>query len=459
MTISQYLFRNLLSPRSQQPDARRQEFIFNIIVTALLAAALCAAAVVTVNVFSQSIDHFGGTFITTWVFTLGLGGLLLLSRFGRARVAIILFMILLAVIAVQLIMQWGFMLPTGLLLAAMIVVIAGVLLGARSGLWFAVGTAGFLLVASYLQQRGIVDTDTRWLSDEFHVGDAIGYVLVLLIIGVVSWLSNREIDRSLQRARASEKALAAERDSLEVKVTARTRELEETQLVRLMELQRFATFGRLSANLLHEIANPLTAVSLDLELMDPAQSALVRQARANLKHLERYVQAARQQLRGSNEATDFSVNTEVRQLLRLMEPRAAHQQVKIDYRPTAPYRIFGDPVKFSQLVANLLANAIDAYTGTNANHKTIGLTIMRAADTLVLNVHDDGIGLSTDMQRRIFEPFYTTKHSNGRSLGIGLAMVQQFVEQDFGGSIAVTSSKADGTNFQVTLKLQRRAKH
>ena len=455
MTTSQYLYRTFLSPRSQQPDARRQEFIFNIIVLALLAAALLASTVVTINHFSQSIDHFGDTFITTWVFTIGLIGLLRLSRSGRARLAIITFMALITILTIQLALQWGFMLPIALLLAVMVVVIAGVLLGARSGLWFAMGAGIFWLVISYLQQQNVIYDDERWLAADFHVGDAVGYVVIIVIIGVVSWLSNREIDRSLQRARASEKALAAERDSLESKVIVRTRELEETQLIRLLELQRFATFGHLSANLLHEIANPLTAVSLNLELMDPAQSALVTQARKNLKHLERYVKAARQQLLGSSEISNFSINAEVRQILNLLMTRAKQAHVLIEYQPVATYKLYGDSVKFSQSLANLLANAIDAYATVDSLQKVVSLQVKKSDNNLVITVHDNGSGLSKELQARIFEPFFTTKRANGRGLGIGLAMVQQFIEQDFGGQITVTSSKLAGTTFQITLPHRR----
>lgn len=451
MTISAYLYSHFLRPRSQEPDRRRQEFIFNIILMALIVAALLATTVVTIDSFSTSIVHYSGSLITTWVFAIVVAGLFGLSRIGKARIAIIVFVTLLSLIMVQLAVQWGFMLPTALLLAAMIVVIAGVLLSARSGLWFAVGAGAFLLVLSYLQQQNIIDNDDRWLTDDFHVGDAVGYVIIVGIIGVVSWLSNREIDRSLRRARASEKALSAERDSLEIKVKARTQELESAQMARLTELQRFATFGRLSANLLHEIASPLTAVSLNLESMDLHQSALMKQAQTNLKYLERYVQAARKQLQGEASLTTFSINNEVKQLLRMLEPRAKHSQVAIEYTPSAPLRTYGDSVKFSQLIANLLANAIDASVANERPKKVIRLAIKADKQAVQITVHNFGHYVSAEQQRKIFEPFFTTKQSNGKSLGIGLAMVRQFTEQDFGGTITVVSSRIDGTTFTVTL--------
>jgi len=136
-----------------------------------------------------------------------------------------------------------------------------------------------------------------------------------MIIGLVSWLSDREIDRSLCRARESEAALARERANLEIKVNERTQQLEETQLLHLMELRRFAEFGRLSANLLHEVANPLTAASLSLQLIDDRRyPGLVWQARKNLKHIERYVESARKQLKGQGEITTFCVRSELNQV-------------------------------------------------------------------------------------------------------------------------------------------------
>ena len=82
---------------------------------------------------------------------------------------------------------------------------------------------------------------------------------------VIAWLSNREIEKSLKRARRSEAALKVERDALEITVEARTRQLREAQADQLSQLYRFAEFGQISSGLFHDLVNPLNAMSLNME--------------------------------------------------------------------------------------------------------------------------------------------------------------------------------------------------
>ena len=452
MKLPDRLFRYLIAPRSTTVDRKRQEFTFNVLIVGLMLAALTLLIITTVDTFSSSITHFGQTHAITLGFMVLLGLLIALSRAGYFRLSSILFVALLTIVTIQLLLQWGFMLPMVLLMQVLLIVIIGTLFGARQGLYFAVATTSVTLVVGYLYEQGQLQPDTSWLSEPFRISDAIGYAVIFMVVELVSWLSNREIDRSLKRARRSEAALAAERDSLEAKVAERTHQFEETQLVRLMELQRFAEFGRLSANLLHELANPLTAASLNLEVLGKGQSRQVSQARKNLKHMERYITAARQQIRGITKVRRFSVKVEIKQLLRILEPRASAMGVRIVYTQASIVSLWGDPVKFSQLVSNLLVNAVDAYGKKSTAERIITLHVTTNDQFVVLSVHDNGSGLSEEQLTQVFEPFYTTKTTNPRNLGIGLVMVKQFVEHDYEGKIAIQSSKAEGTTFIVKLR-------
>jgi two-component system C4-dicarboxylate transport sensor histidine kinase DctB len=278
-----------------------------------------------------------------------------------------------------------------------------------------------------------------------------------LIIGLVAWLANRETTRSLARARISEHALELERDNLEVKVAERTRELEQAQLVRVMELQRLAEFGRLSAGLLHEMSNPLTVASLNLEQhSSEPRPVLLRRAVQSLQHIERFVDAARKQLKGQGNLTNFSLHQEVKQVTRILGHRAREGGVKFEIISDAQIRLFGDPVKFNQLIANLLINSIEAYDDhpTPFGERRVVITIKRTEKTCQVQVCDWGHGLSADEKQHIFEPFYSTKQHNQQNMGIGLAMVQQIVTADFMGRITVTSSPKRGTCFTVKLRSQ-----
>lgn len=452
-----YLVGRLTEPNQTEPDRRRQEYILNVLLVGLIGAALIALVDSGVDFWSHSITYYRNSFFITLLFSCFAIGLPYISRRGHYRVASNTFILLLSLVVAQLTLRWGFTFPQVQLLYAMIIVIAGVLLGARARLLFTGVAIILILAVGYLQVHGRLQPDTLWLTRPFYEVDAVSYVIILLVIGLVSWLSNREIDRSLQRARRSEAALARERDNLEMQVNERTRQLEETQLLRLMELRRFADFGRLSANLLHEVANPLTAASLNLQLLGATQDPkLVLQARQNLKHLERYVEATRKQMKGQGEVTTFNVRRELNQLLRIMQPRAQSANVKLVLKMATNHSLVGDAVKFNQLTANLIANAIDAYTGVErCANRRVEIMFQRTDAWLECSVVDWGEGIPDNATLKIFEPFYSTKADQNQNLGIGLAMVKQFIEEDFNGSIAVTSSPIAGTRFVVKLRLQQ----
>lgn len=227
---------------------------------------------------------------------------------------------------------------------------------------------------------------------------------------------------------------------------------------RMLELQRFAELGRLSATLLHEISNPLTAAILHLEQHHDQESLNIRQAKRNIQLLHRYVDAARQQVRQESQPINFYVRPQLSQIRRILTPLARRSGVRLRFDLPANYRLFGDPVKFQQIVANLVINAIDSYGSSvpTIKHKDVLITLSSRQSWVFVRVNDRGIGIESDRMTRLFEPFYTTKGQIGHGLGIGLTIVKQYVENDFNGSISVSSSRNRGTQFTVKLRITPR---
>jgi signal transduction histidine kinase len=221
----------------------------------------------------------------------------------------------------------------------------------------------------------------------------------------------------------------------------------------LRELQRFAELGRLSASLLHEISNPLSAAMLNLELGDQ-QSRSVQRARRDMQTLKRYIEAARQQVRHQSQPTSFRVRPQLDQLKRIVIPLARKTGVRLDISPAPPCRLYGDPVKFQQIISNLIVNAIEAYdySGAYDELRLVKVELAHKQGFLTVRVTDWGKGIDGAALPRLFDTFYTTKNQSGRGLGIGLAIVKQYVTTDFQGSIEVTSSKQRGTRFTARLR-------
>ncbi|HVX24457.1 MAG TPA: ATP-binding protein [Candidatus Saccharimonadales bacterium] len=103
-------------------------------------------------------------------------------------------------------------------------------------------------------------------------------------------------------------------------------------------------------------------------------------------------------------------------------------------------------------------NAIDAYDDNILlAAKVVRVEIICQQKDLVIQVSDWGKGITKEQRSHIFEPFYTTKGPAG--LGIGLAVIKDFVETDFEGHISFTSSSWRGTRFTVRLPFRDLSSH
>lgn len=113
------------------------------------------------------------------------------------------------------------------------------------------------------------------------------------------------------------------------------------------------------------------------------------------------------------------------------------------------FDITGSPAKFRIVISNLLRNAIDAVTGVHNAH--IQLNLRATENTVIVEVIDNGRGISSAQQEKIFAKGYSAKRGKGH-MGLGLSLVRHIVERDLTGRVAVRS-QSGSTIF--TLRLQR----
>lgn len=112
------------------------------------------------------------------------------------------------------------------------------------------------------------------------------------------------------------------------------------------------------------------------------------------------------------------------------------------------YRLNGSPVRFFQVVVNLLSNAIDSFADLPkaSRPRAIAISVTKKEGFIELSVSDNGCGIAKSVLPHIFDPFFTTK-SKRDGTGLGLSTTKSIVEGDFGGSLAVTSVEGAGTTF------------
>lgn len=459
---------NIIRPKSTDEDSKRREFILNILLFGSIIFSVIVAALVGIYSIRLGDEYKGTPFFITLIIIGVFLFLFFLSRIGFFTVAayILTFTYLLA--TANTLYTWGIDLPQGVLSLALIIIMSGILISTRFTFIVTGVISIILLLFSYLHTYSIVSPESYWRNQQPVMGDAIALVATFSIMALVSWLSNREIEKSLQRARTSEEALKKERDLLEVKVEERTRELKRTQLEKMSQLYHFAEFGRLASGLFHDLVNPLTVVSFNLEeLNERAQekrskalidmASILQHAIDGTRRMQVFVESVRKQIQQQETKTDFFLEHEVNQVIQLLSFKAKEHSVDIKFSPNISIKTYGDPVKFYKVISNLLSNAIDSYeeqeSRENERHK-INIDLSQKDTIACIQIQDWGKGISDEHLTRVFEPFFTTK-SIEKGTGLGLSICKNIIENDFEGHISVTSKEGQGTTFTIKLPIRK----
>ena len=122
-------------------------------------------------------------------------------------------------------------------------------------------------------------------------------------------------------------------------------------------------------------------------------------------------------------------------------------QLETSLDPNLPV-IDADPVQLQQVLLNLAINAFDAMRDTPASNRKVLIATQSNGDgTVRTSVRDYGVGISDEVQDRLFDPFFSTK---AEGLGMGLAIVRSIVESH-GGTITAENADGGGTRFEFVL--------
>ena len=260
------------------------------------------------------------------------------------------------------------------------------------------------------------------------------------------------------------RALALSNAALEVRVAARTAELsaanEELQRTQteLVQAGKLSALGQMSAGISHELNQPLMAISsyaenaellLERGRVQEAGETLGRIG-AMAHRMGRIIRNLRAFARQESEpATRVGLAAVVESALEMLDARIKQSAVSVTWqRPDFPAIVMGGEVRLSQVVLNLLANALDAME--NAPTRQLSIAITRADDGIRLTVADTGPGIADPS--RIFDPFYSTKEvGSAEGLGLGLSISYGLV-QGFGGNLRGENAPTGGAVFTVDLR-------
>ena len=235
----------------------------------------------------------------------------------------------------------------------------------------------------------------------------------------------------------------------------RAREQMEEANRRLLQAEKLASIGRLSATIAHEIRNPLTSVKLNIQKLaelsnlDELEREHLAIAQAGIEQIEKFIKDLLSYTRASSLQKDyFSLAEVLDESLKLLQPSLKEKGVVVDkdYQPGLP-PAYVDADRLRQVFLNVLRNAYEAVD--RGGRIEISLRMNRKEDRprFEVRISDNGCGIPEKDRENIFEPFFTTKSSGA---GLGLANARRILDQH-GGTIRVVDKDGRGSCFLITL--------
>ncbi|MES9872672.1 MAG: ATP-binding protein [Candidatus Sedimenticola sp. 6PFRAG7] len=268
------------------------------------------------------------------------------------------------------------------------------------------------------------------------------------------------------------------RQLLEKRVEVRTRELNESNLrlrdeirerikteeqlrqthEELIQAEKLAALGQMSAGLVHEINQPLSAMQTFLastrlllnrddkssveENLDDIE-AMVRRMNSIVSHLKSFASKSKGQ------TTRVALDEVVENALLLMRPRLKRDSVTLEWQPPSDaVCVYGDEIKLEQIMINLIRNALDAMQYQEQERK-LGISVLTEDKKVTVQITDTGPGIMDADLPRVFDPFFTTKEP-GQGLGLGLS-VSFGIAKEFGGNIEAENRTEGGAVFRLSL--------
>jgi PAS domain S-box-containing protein len=292
---------------------------------------------------------------------------------------------------------------------------------------------------------------------------------------VIRWFgTNTDVTEQIEAENAlreSEQELRNARDAAE----AALQNLRETQ-ASLIEAEKFAALGRLVTGVAHEINNPVgvcLTVASTLERKSALFGAEVAggdvkrsslndflatsrdgsaQLVANLKRVAELIQSFKQIAddRISSDQRAFDLGDLTGQVLMSLRPSLRERNLTLDVECQPNLSINSYPGSYWQLLTILFLNSV-VHAFPDGKEGTVAIKVRASGeDSVEILFSDDGCGMSAEVRRQAFDPFFTTRHHLG-STGLGLHILHNIVTNRLGGRVNLDSSPGAGTKFQIIL--------
>jgi signal transduction histidine kinase len=377
--------------------------------------------------------------------------------------------------------------------------------GNSSALFFLIAWSLFLIgvIVFVLKELGVFPHND-FTNYTMMIGS--GIETILLSIGLADRINllKKEKEEAQQKELAAllenDKLIKGQKEELEIKVKKRTKKLNEAlnkikkAQAKLIESEKMASIGLLTAGIAHEINNPINYITSnisslhrdidDVKLLIDAYSSLNED---NFSSKTKEIEEIKEEIEydylikeiptlldgikeGANRTANIveslrsfsikdrriKVETDIAKginaSLTLLNNNLQGIKVEVDDQLKKP--VFCFPGKLNQVIMNIISNAIHAIHEKSKQQDyqgSINISLFEKQNgQIIIQIKDNGIGMTEEVKRKIFDPFFTTKEV-GSGTGLGMALTYQYIKLHE-GDIAVDSTLGVGTNIIISFE-------
>jgi len=306
----------------------------------------------------------------------------------------------------------------------------------------------------------------------------IGAAAAFLVIGIILWRNNRTQKHTNRLLSEQKEEISAQRDHVEAALT----KLKTTQ-TQLIQSEKMASLGELTAGIAHEIQNPLNFVNnfseVNTELVDEMDQeidkgdlaeirAIAMDIKENSKKINMHGKRAdaivkgmlQHSQSGSGVKEPTNINAVAEECMRLAyhnlsaKDKGFSAEMATHFDTDLP-RINVLQQDIARVMLNLFNNAFYALnqkqkTAAKAYKPEVSVSTSLENGQAVIRVKDNGSGIPDSIKEKIMQPFFTTKPT-GEGTGLGLSLTYDMVVKGHGGSIQVNSIEGEGSEFIIQL--------
>lgn len=287
-----------------------------------------------------------------------------------------------------------------------------------------------------------------WLTFGLHL---VIYVVINSFLYQKLWESEKQTNEKLKQSKLALTGMTAEQK--EIKSLLKER---DSLVARLLKANKTVSTGALSASIAHELNQPLTVIQMNIRLLgeltkdknqpidEKMQTELIEEILDNNRRASKVVKSLREIF--SQSPKDFErvdIIKIIRSVIEISRGELQHQNIKLDLvMPDEAYaNVF--PQEILQIILNLLNNAINALSKSSQTSKNIRIVLTKEDERILINIEDNGPGVTPKMRGQLFELLAETK---GTGMGLGLWLCK-YVVNHHDGKIWYESVQTGGARF------------